>query len=201
MLEVKIHQLNEFYQRWNTKSESYDSEELSTVFDKFFTLFVIFNRMYNVVLAILCDEAELETLRANGKIDKRRKVPYENQVAIFCVAHYLREISDEVVAELNDEINSFKSIIEEKRFNIDLYYGNPQPKKDKKILEDLRSDNSIQILEGVLKILYNVRCNIFHAEKGYNPDQRIILNPCNDSLDFMNRKLIELINSKEQELH
>jgi hypothetical protein len=48
----------------------------------------------------------------------------------------------------------------------------------------------LTIVESLLKILYKIRCNVFHAEKGYNDEQRIILEPCNNCLQDLVEKLI-----------
>ena len=52
-LAIIQHELNEFYQRWKTKADSYDSESLADYFVRFFTLFLIYKRIYNVVNVIL----------------------------------------------------------------------------------------------------------------------------------------------------
>ncbi len=48
--------LREFYIRWNEKVSEYDGSNLSGCLDKFFSQFVIFNRLYVEVAKILVKE-------------------------------------------------------------------------------------------------------------------------------------------------
>jgi hypothetical protein len=189
-LVIKKNQLDEFYTRWRAKSDDYNSDELSDYFDKFFTLFVIYNRIYNVVVSILNEQGQLDVLRQQGKIDKRKKEPDDNKAATICVAHFLRDDLPAIVADNQNRIDEFKKIIRERLFNIDLKYGQPQRQKDLDLLTGLESNNNLTIVESLLKILYKIRCNVFHAEKGYNDEQRIILEPCNNCLQDLVEKLI-----------
>ena len=42
-------EFEEFYKRWDIKAKEYSLNNLSDYFDKFFTLYVIFNRAYNIM--------------------------------------------------------------------------------------------------------------------------------------------------------
>ena len=43
---VLSNEFQEFYRTWMTKAAEYGTEELRDCFDKFFTLFVVYNRLY-----------------------------------------------------------------------------------------------------------------------------------------------------------
>ena len=189
-LVVKKRELQDFHERWYQKAQEYNSDELADYFDKFFSLFVIYNRIYNVVVAILNEQGELDTLRRAGKIVEQ---PGDGKSATVCIAYFLRNDLNQIINDNNEAIGTFKFILEEKLFNIDLDYGQPQPQKDKKLLNGLNSTDSLTKVEALLKILYKIRCNVFHAEKGYNEDQKLILEPCNNCLDYLVRLLITKI--------
>ncbi|QNF33611.1 hypothetical protein HUW51_13095 [Adhaeribacter swui] len=93
------------------------------------------------------------------------------------------------------EINTFKSIIKEEKFYIDLYYGEPQRAKDLDLLYGLNSFDAFEQLKSLLIILYNLRCNLFHGEKGYHPNQIEILQPAINSLVIINSRLMNKLNS------
>ncbi|QNF33610.1 hypothetical protein HUW51_13090 [Adhaeribacter swui] len=91
MIVIKIFELQQFYERWNEKLNSYTTQNLNDVFDKFFSLFVIYNRVYNVVEVILNEEGKLVELKSLGLIDKKRKKVLDNQAATICIAYYLKD--------------------------------------------------------------------------------------------------------------
>lgn len=189
-LVIKKTQLEEFHLRWREKANEYNSDELSDYFDRFFTLFVIYNRIYNVVVSILHEQGQLDVLRQQGKIDRRKREPDDNKAATICVAHFLRDDLQAIITDNQGRIEKFKTIIRERQFNIDLKYGQPQRQKDLDLLAGLESNDNLTIVESLLKILYKIRCNVFHAEKGFNDEQRIILDPCNTCLQDLVEKLI-----------
>lgn len=189
-LKVKKHQLDQFYGRWREKANEYNSDDLSNYFDKFFTLFVVYNRIYNVVVAILNEKGELDTLKQQGKIDKRKIEPYDNKAATICVAHFLHGDLQAIIEKNQNQIEEFKNIIRNQRFYIDLKHGHPQREKDLDLLRGLESSDNLLIVESLLKILYKIRCNIFHAEKGYNNEQRLILEPANNCIQNLIDRLI-----------
>ena len=189
-LKVKKHQLDQFYRRWRNKANEYNSNDLIDYFDKFFTLFVVYNRIYNVVVAILNEKGELDTLKQQGKIDKRKIEPYDNKAATICVAHFLRGDLQAIIEENQNQIEEFKNIIKNQLFYIDLNHGHPQRKRDLDLLHGLESDDNLLIVESLLKILYKIRCNIFHGEKGYNNEQRLILEPANNCIQNLIDRLI-----------
>jgi hypothetical protein len=191
-LDIKKHELTEFYQRWRSKARDYKSDSLVDYFDKFFTLYVIFNRIYSVALAVLHEKGQLNDLVELGKIEKlkKNKLVDDNVAATICIAYFLREDLAEIVAENKSEIEEFDLLIDKHIFNIDLFYGKPQRDKDLELLKGLRSNNELEVVESLLKILYNIRCNVFHAEKGYNNEQKFVLGPCNNTLERLVDRLI-----------
>lgn len=190
MIVLKIYELEQFYNRWNEKLNSYLSEDLKDIFDKFFTAFVIFNRIYNVVEVVLNESGDLVKLKGLGLIDKKRKKVLDNQASTVCIAYYLQNEAAQIISDLATDINIFKQIIKSERFYIDLYYGKPQKAKDLELLHGLNSSDNFEQLKSLLLILYNLRCNLFHGEKGYYPDQTEILKPSINCLTKINDTLI-----------
>jgi hypothetical protein len=197
-LDIKKHELNEFYHRWRIKSRDYKADSLVDYFDKFFTLYVIFNRIYSVAIAVLHETGQLNDLVELGKIEKLKKnrLVDDNVAATTCIAYFLKEELGDVVADNKSEIEEFDLLIDQHIFNFDLFYGKPQRNKDLELLEGLRSKNEFEKVESLLRILYNVRCNVFHAEKGYNNEQKFVLGPCNNVLE----RLVDRLATKLEKL-
>jgi hypothetical protein len=196
-LDIKKHQLIEFYQRWRSKSRDYKGDNLVDYFDKFFTLYVIFNRIYSVSIAVLHETGQLNELVELGKIEKLKKnrLVDEHVAATTCIAYFLKEDLAAVLTENKSEIEEFDLLIDQHIFNIDLFYGKPQREKDLELLDGLRSKNEFTKVVSLLRILYNIRCNVFHAEKGYNNEQKFVLGPCNNVLERLVDRLIKRLES------
>ena len=61
------------------------------------------------------------------------------------------------------------------------------------LISSLRNDNFEYTLETILKILYKIRCNLFHGEKSYyDYNQRQLLEVCNVILDKILQETIRL---------
>lgn len=91
--QIHLYELKEFYHRWNIKCNSYDNQILSDLFDKFFSLFVIYNRLYNEVTALFEINGTLDQMREEGIIDKKPKRVRDNKAATVCVAKFLHDTS------------------------------------------------------------------------------------------------------------
>lgn len=196
MIILKIAELEQFYERWNEKINSYVDNELNSIFDKFFSLFVIYNRLYNVVTVVLKESGELSNMRANGIIDKKPKIVRDNKAATICVAHYLNNEIPTIITSLQDELDIFQTIINDEIFFIDMYYGTPQRDKDLSLLKGLQSLEERKVFLSLLEILYNLRCNMFHGEKGLNYDQKMILKPAITSLLNINSVLMNKLKTE-----
>jgi len=166
-----------FYKNWMEKARGYDSLldnsdidiKLSSYFDKFFTLFVIYNALY-VEATILLKR------RDNHQTDE-----YFDSIAAtdFVVKYlYARNLYPGLEKKCHSEIETVKEILEKRMFAIilDQLTGEPCFEKDKKLLADLK-DGSDQKCNAILLIIYNVRCNMFHGRKSFESDQLMILTP------------------------
>ena len=70
--------------------------------------------------------------------------------------------------------------------------GNRQPEKDGELLRDLESQNSDKRAKAILEVLYSIRCNIFHAHKGFQEVQQELLN----SVIRILRKVVMVLHDK-----
>jgi hypothetical protein len=160
---------NEHYNNWNIKVNGIVGDDLGSVFDRYITLFVIYNNLYNEVPAALI----------------ARGIPlpnqlYDNKKATEYVVNFLGapEILNNLQANgCNGEIQAVIELIDHEEFHIKLNYGEHQRNEDLKILRNLRSTNEVNKAVAVLQVCYYVRCNMFHGSKDFHENQRRLVTP------------------------
>jgi hypothetical protein len=180
-------EFDEFYKSWLEKAEQYHGDDLRDYFDKFFTLYILYNRLYA--------EATFDLAR-NGKIDLSKRTSFpDSKAAKEYVLQFLG--SDKLLSVLEGDLESkrametFVSLIEKDRFNIklDMVYGRPQKDKDLELMKSLGSRSSNKRARAVLDTIYSIRCNMFHSHKGFHQIQIEILRP----VTLILRKVVELL--------
>lgn len=177
----------DFYYNWTAKAEGITNNDLSSIYDKYMTLFVIFNNLYNQI------PDKLITLGINvpNKI-------YDNKVATKMVIKFLsaddflNEISNN---NLTENVNSIIQLIQNETFHIKLNHGQYDRNEDLKILSELQSSNNVKKAIAILKVLYYVRCNIFHGSKDFQEYQRILVEPLIEILEKLNPLIYNRLNS------
>ncbi|MGN8058781.1 hypothetical protein ACTJKN_21015 [Pedobacter sp. 22163] len=172
-----------FYNNWSAKYDSIDGEDLSHLFDKYVTLFIIYNSLYTLIP---------ETLIAQG-IHVRPNMN-DNEMSTKLVTKFIG--ASDLLSRLNElgnnhDIVQLIGLIHNEEFYINLYYGQRQRNEDLKILVKLKSTNDSQKAVGVLEVIYNVRCNLMHGHKNFVEPQRQLLSPLIRILKSLNGILFE----------
>jgi len=130
-------------------------------------------------------------------IQNRNSFP-DPQAAKNYVIQYLNSnsINDAFNADENcvHAIERLKDIIRNHEFNIKLNMvtGIPEREKDLELLSKMESNHTDRKIKAVADFIYSIRCNVFHAQKGYVQNQINVLNPVNTIL----MKLIDLLFDK-----
>jgi len=180
----------DFYTNWMDKADQYNFNTLTGCFDKYFTLFVVYNRLYA--------EATFRLARQNRiNLANRTSFP-DSQAARSYVVQYIG--SNQLISELehdrdvNNAIEEIKNLIRDERFYIKLNMvsGNRQRDKDLDLLRRLNSRSQNRKAEAILETLYCIRCNMFHGHKGFSEIQSDLLRPAIIIL----RKMCEILFSK-----
>lgn len=179
-----------FYRNWLAKADSYQGQDLRHLFDKFFTLFVLFNRLYAEATFVLARSGQINLSRRTSFPDADAAKSY---VAKYIGTRHLMEVltndSDSARA-----IDTVSDLIREKEFHIklDMVTGNLLPHKDQELLQDLQSRSYDKRARAILDALYCIRCNMFHAHKGFNKVQERLLNP----MICILRRVVEVLHQK-----
>jgi len=175
--------LRVFCKKWIDKANSQNGDDIATLFDKFFYLYPVYNKLYV--------EASHE-LDNRGEINLKPDEPFPDSTAATSnIIKYLgcKNIEARLgeKLDLQSKIQSFQNIISQNLFNICLNpaTGNPDEEKENELLAQLQSNACNDKLNGVLKFIYEVRCNVIHGRKGYELDQVLVLGPVVEVLNIM----------------
>jgi len=162
-----------FCGNWGAKAEAYSREEIGGAFDRFFTLYVIFNRLYA--------EATFRLAR-RGQVKLRNRFPDSNgaqeYLLQFCGAETLTRAWDGD-ANTKAALHQIADYLREGRFalKLDMMTGDRKPDADQALLAALESRSRNRRAHAVLEVLYAIRCNMFHGHKGFDPIQLELLKP------------------------
>lgn len=103
---------------------------------------------------------------------------------------------DELVANnLGADVDYIINLIEQETFHIKINHGQYDRNEDLKILSKLRSTNEQKKAIAILKVVYYVRCNIFHGNKDFQEYQRLIVEPLTRILLTINPFLYNRLNA------
>jgi hypothetical protein len=187
------HTLRTFCDNWRIKAEAYSTDDLGGAFDRFFTSYVIFNRLYA--------EATYR-LAGRGQVRLRDRFPdsqaAQEYVIQYCGAQRLTGAWEndpaaagalrEIVQHLRDGRFALK---------LDPMTGARRPEKDRELLEALESRGKNRRAKAVLEALYSIRCNIFHGQKRFEAFQLALLRPAIMLLEGTVRVLYEFLDRNQ----
>lgn len=95
-------------------------------------------------------------------------------------------LAERTVKNCSDEI---LNLIQQKQF----YVWKEQSDCQSEPVKKLSSPNPNEQIDGLLEIIYGVRCNMFHGEKAFDGSQKQILKPCIHVIEKLNDLIIEKI--------
>lgn len=183
-------EFRQFYAAWLRKADDYGDHELRELFDKFFTLYVLYNRVYAEATFELARTGKIRLANRNGFPDSR--------VAIHYVVQFLgaRQLIQAIESDQSSSqaLQKICKLIENGDFHIllEIASGAPRREEDLELLVSLRSANAGQRARAITRTIYAVRCSLFHGHKQFVGVQRELLIPVSAVL----RRLIESIYAK-----
>lgn len=169
------------------KARRHDHQGLQHSFDRFFTLYIVFNHLYAEATFQLAN-------RGRVRIHNRNRFP-DAEAAQEYVVQFLG--ADRLLKQLNDDPDAQAALAALRvqvcngAFNLKLNMvtGDAQPDEDADLCRRLTGNNRNEQAAAILETLYTVRCNMFHGRKGFNPIQRALLDPLNVILE----RIIEIL--------
>jgi hypothetical protein len=157
----------DFYTRWLQKADNINNGDIASLIDKYITLFIGYNFLYNIVPVKKAQETgnQREEVR-----DRAGATTFTiNFIGAEAISKYLTDHG------LDAQVEGLANAMP--HFNIDLNKGTPQPKRDKALVKGLRSADADTKILALMKTLYSIRCNIVHGEKGLHQYQEMLLLP------------------------
>lgn len=174
--------LRRIYEDWINKADSYRGDNLSNHFDRFTSLYIVYNAMYMHVMSELAIQGKQIAKKFR---DKTAAVDYVIQY--LGSRNYIEKLLDDEQSE--NCLNGIIELLQNERFYIVLDWGNRNRSEDLRLLSNLRSSNNQIKARAILTLFYHVRCNMFHGHKRFAPYQRELLEPMN----FLLRKTITIL--------
>jgi hypothetical protein len=179
----------QFCESWIRKADSYSLRSLQGAFDRFFTLFVVYNKLYA--------ESAIRLARAGRILDDEDSYPRDRPSATEYLLMFLQP--EEIVRAINlnqdatKAVREITDILEHHRFNIILRgpQGEPQHAQDRQLLDQIKSEDPPRVAAAILRILYAIRCNLFHGHKSYDEDQLQIVAPATILLETVAKALFD----------
>jgi hypothetical protein len=165
-------ELATFCEHWRTKANEYDGG-VGAAFDKFFTLYVVFNRLYA--------EATFRLAR-RGDVRLRDRFPdsqgAQEYVLQFCGATRLVDAWQEN-PQAREALRQIACNLRTGQFalKLDMVTGARRPASDQDLLKRMESRNRNERAKAGLEALYAIRCNMFHGHKGFDQIQLALLRP------------------------
>jgi hypothetical protein len=161
-----------FYHEWLQKAELYTDDSIESCYDKFFTLFVVFNRLYAEATFELMRRGQI-SIQANRPLPDRRGA---TEFTLLFIGQAAFDLLYET--ELLQSVAALCSLIENEQFYIKLSSpnGERQREKDEALLVELRAKGKTRAL-AILDAVYSIRCNLFHGHKAFQEVQVDLLQP------------------------
>lgn len=185
-------ELREFCERWFQKAQRYQRQSIHDCFDKFFTLFIVYNRLYAELTLSWARTGKIQ-LSSRGFPDEKAATKYVHNY--LSTNHIWSNLENDAQCQL--AVGAIRTLLENQVFviKLDRLRGEPRPEEDKRLLEDLRSENRHRKVGALLDIIYSVRCNMFHGHKGFDKVQIEILVPLNILLDKLTTLLYKRLSN------
>jgi hypothetical protein len=163
----------QFCRHWLEKAAQYDATRLEDAFDKFFTLFVAFNRLY-FYAAQVAGQPNVGDRRMATRL-------FPEVVGHDLLWQRLTDNGGEA------DIRTLQGLIgPDGSFFLISRDADPDandPERDNELRRLLGSKSHRVVVEAVLEFVYQVRCNMFHGAKGFENRQLQLLQPCLWCLD------------------
>jgi hypothetical protein len=184
-------ELERFCTEWVARADQYPDMSVEGCYDRFFSLFVVFNRLYAEATFELARRGSIR-LRPGRPLPDREGAT--NHTFELIGATNFQDLCD---TRLAGNIRDIAELVDEGQFFIKLSTpdGNPQPDKDRALVAALRSSGEVQAL-AVLDLVYTVRCNLFHGDKAFRPIQAELLRPTIAVLSGVIESLHEALNQR-----
>lgn len=166
----------DFVDRWMRKANDAPVNDLGDYFDKFITLFIVFNRLYAEATFELWRNQQYEP--DNDEYLKDVTAATSNLTKFLGAAYIVHELESDTSS--SEAMASLKKVIRRKNFYVLLRgpFAEGNRDRDENLLSRLNSTKKDEKAVAILEFIYAVRCNTLHGSKEYDRTQQDVLAPC-----------------------
>lgn len=166
--------MTEFCDAWIRKAELHNGTELPDYYNRAFTLFTTYNRLYAEATFTLARERKIR-LPPDRFPDAKGAKKYAPQFIGYQAL--LNELQND--PDCSRSVQELIHLLETEVFHIKLSmpHGRPRRDKDLELLAGLKSADTETKISALMDIVYSVRCNMFHGNKRFDPVQVRLLEP------------------------
>ncbi|AOE88107.1 hypothetical protein [Pseudomonas sp. TCU-HL1] len=184
MPEVNLERLNEFCEAWLRKAQACDNS-IAGVFDRFFALWIVFNRLYEESARILINENDQSIFRFRWKNKKPYGPPPDRMAATIFIVRFCGENTLRSALTAARRMENALHFIESGQLYLheDYTTGEPDYDRDQKLVQCSRQGD----IQALMALIYQARCNLFHGQKAYSDAQRPLLEGMNEVLQIVIR--------------
>ena len=173
---LNLERIEEFCAAWIARAGEADTRHIAGVFDRFFALWVVYNRLYEAAARTLAQECHDWASAFVRRNQPFRPLPDRMSatrgVILFCGRQRLAAAiaqHDGCSRMLEATLQAIDSGL--LFLNEDYQTGEPDYAKDRELVGHVRKGDPGALLE----LLYQARCNLFHGQKAYSEVQRPLL--------------------------
>lgn len=176
-----------YIKNWTKRILSYKGEEIDTLMDKFSSQYILYNRLFN---------ESFQQLKEAKQLTKTRYSDREKAINLVVDFNSATDIIQRLeLHQRQVDIEILCNLIANDIFHINLLDGVSQKDLDLELMNNLANQNPEIKAQAVLSIIYNVRCNIQHAEKHNEPEQIVLLRPLINILEVILQLQIEKLSN------
>lgn len=190
-MSFNLSSFRSFCDGWLEKADQYQLNSLTDYFDKFFTIYVVFNRLYNEVGKILVKRNE-----PGLKLPRYKYAPLPDKASAtdYIVRYYGEDVlKNEMQADRQCSVSVVQivKLIEHGSFYFHENYETGRPNTAKDL--ELASKAKFFCPKSILSIIYAARCNMLHGSKEFSAVQQELLVDLIYILEFITKKIYEKI--------
>lgn len=187
-------EVRDFYEEWMQKVSTLTNQDESRhSFEKFIYLYIIYNALYSRATTSL-------KYKGITFASREKEQAVDNVIKFFdgnsqqCgenLIDFLRRRNDVNVEAIKDFNHGFDI------YSLRKYIPEEAKKNNIELRDKLASSSTDKQAEGILELIYRVRCNLFHGEKRFNPRQDTFLSPIVEILQSIVKELYTKLNDPE----
>lgn len=174
-MQPDTHSLRAFVERWLGKAHDAGDQPFSE-FDRFIYSYIAFNSLYNAAVYVKEGHGPLIAAhswsRGGIKISKHSRYRSESVRASELVVVLCGHAIHNLLAEMEVQVEAICDCFSTGRLYLhETDTGKPDVEADRRLIDSVRGGSAVDLL----KLIYLVRCNLFHGGKALTAAQNQLL--------------------------